>query len=335
MTQYFRTAITELFGLEHPIICGGLMWLADANYVGAVVNAGAMGFITPRSFPDLTTFRSQLKRCAALTGGKPFGVNLYISGQVDQNRQVTQWIDVALEEGVRHFETAGFSPTHWLPRLKANDCVVLHKCTTLRHAMRAERDGVDAVALVGHECGGHPGQNHLSATTLGRLASECLTVPYVIGGGIATGEHLLSALSLGAAGVLMGSRMLVSKEIWAHAAYKAHLCTLDAQSTTTVLSQFGKTYRCLNNEAARSVRLLEAQGITDFEAYRPLVNGQAARSAYETGKWSEGILSLGPAIAFARTIEPAADIINGIVGDAARTCTRLSEFQLHASAHTS
>ena len=327
MATHFQTRLMELFNIEHPILCGGLMWLADARYVGAVVNAGAMGFMTPRSFPDLAVFRDQLQQCRTITNGRPFGVNLYISGQRAQNEQVTHWVDASLEAGVRHFETAGFSPAAWLPRLQSEGAVVIHKCTTLRHALRAERDGVDAIALVGHECGGHPGTNTLSAATLGSLAAGQLRVPFVLGGGIGTGSQLVSALTLGADGVLLGSRMLVSQEIWAHEDYKQHLLGLDASSTTTVLSTFGKTYRCLDNEAARKVRSLEEQGNANFEDYRELVRGEAARSAYETGDWSKGILSLGPAISFADSIEPAADIIERFIRQARHASERLEHLQ--------
>ena len=249
----FQTAISELFGIQHPILCGGLMWLSDARYVAAVVNGGAMGFITPRSFPSLEAFRDELELCKALTDGRPFGVNLYISGQDRRNDQLEEWIDISLDAGVRHFETAGFSPAQWLPKLRDAGSIVVHKCTSIRHALRAERDGVDAVSLVGHECGGHPGKSSLSALSLGGIAAGKLTIPYVIGGGIGSGAQILSALGVGASGVLVGSRMLVSEEIWAHRSYKEHLLTLDEQSTTTVLEGFGRTYRCLNNEAARKV----------------------------------------------------------------------------------
>ena len=153
MSHYFSTPITELFEIELPILCGGLMWLSDATYVAAVVNAGAMGFITPRSFPSLDQFQAQVQRAQELTSGQSIGVNLYISGQKDQNRQLRAWVDIALEEGVRYFETAGYSPGALLPRLKDAGAIVIHKCTTIRHALKAQRDGVDAVSLVGAECG--------------------------------------------------------------------------------------------------------------------------------------------------------------------------------------
>ena len=323
MSQRFSTSITDLFEIELPILCGGLMWLSDARYVAAVVNAGAMGFITPRSFPSLAEFRAQVQLARDLTKGRAFGVNLYISGQKDQNEQLRHWVDIALQEGVRHFETAGYSPGALLPRLKEADAKVIHKCTTIRHALRAEIDGVDAVSLVGAECGGHPGKAVTSAFTLGALAASSLSIPYVIGGGIGTGGQLLAALATGAGGVLMGSRMLVCEEIWASEAYKRHLLELGENATTTVLASFGNTYRCLNNDAAQKVVDMERAGIKDFSSYRPLVAGVKAFEAYQSGEFDQGILSLGPAVAFADQIEPAAQLLHRLVEDAVSAHQRL------------
>ena len=299
------------------------MWLSDARYVAATVNAGAMGFMTPRSFKTPERFREEVRLAGRLTHGKPFGVNLYISGQADQNELLNTWLDIALDEGVRSFETAGYSPSALLPKLKSAGATVIHKCTTIRHALRAERDGVDAVSLVGAECGGHPGKAVTSASTLGALASRSLNIPFVIGGGIGTGEQLLAALSLGADGVLMGSRMLVSEEIWASEAYKNHLTTLSDSDTRTVLNSFGKTYRCLNNQTAQQVAELEQSGERDFAVYRSLVAGSEAYEAYQSGEFERGILSLGPAVAFADQIEPAACILNSLVDDAKEAHQRL------------
>ena len=324
MSPYFSTAITDLFGIELPILCGGLMWLSDARYVAATVNSGAMGFITPRSFKTLETFQEEVQLAARLTKGKAFGVNLYISGQADQNHLLHKWLDIALAEGVRHFETAGYSPAVLLPKLKEAGAIVIHKCTTIRHALRAEKDGVDAVSLVGAECGGHPGRAITSASTLGALAAKSLSVPFVIGGGIGTGEQLLAALALGAGGILMGSRMLVSEEIWAADTYKQHLTTLADHDTRTVLSSFGKTYRCLNNQTAQQVAELEQAGEKDFSVYRSLVAGSEAYEAYQSGEFERGILSLGSAVAFADRIEPASQILKRLVEDAKAAHERLN-----------
>jgi NADH:quinone reductase (non-electrogenic) len=153
----FTTRITQLFGIEHPILCGGLMWLSDARYVAASVNAGGMGFITARTFPDPGRFREELQTCRELTKGRPFGVNLYLTPRPEENAFLKGHLDILLKEGVRALETSGLPPKEFLPALKEAGAKVMHKTSTVRHAISAAKLGVDAVAVVGAECGGHPG----------------------------------------------------------------------------------------------------------------------------------------------------------------------------------
>lgn len=312
-----RTALNDLLGIEKPILCGGLMWLATAEYVAAVVKGGAMGFITPRSYPDLTAFRDALKRCADLSEGRRFGVNLYLSARPVENEAMRGFVEAALAAGVRVFETAGRSPEALVAPLKAEGAIIIHKVTTLKHAIKAESLGVDAVTLVGAECGGHPGMNEIPAMMLGALAAERLTCPFVIGGGIGHGRQLAAALALGASGVLMGSRMLVAHEIPAHPDYKAKIIAADEHCSITVLKSLGNTYRCLDNATARQVAAIEATGTTDYSDYGDLIGGALQKQAYETGDWARGVLSLGPAAAFADRRAPAADILERIMAQAA------------------
>jgi nitronate monooxygenase len=317
------TPLTRLFGIDKPILCGGLMWLATAEYVAAVVNGGAMGFITPRSYPDLDAFAEAVRRCRRLTGGRPFGVNLYISARPAENERLERWIDVIEAEGVACIETAGHSPAAILPRLKAAGCTVIHKATTLRHAAKAVEAGADAVALIGAECGGHPGLGDVPAMVLAARAVERFDVPVVVGGGIGSGHQLAAALALGAEGVLIGSRMLVADEIWAHDAYKRHITGLDETVTTTVLRSLKNTYRCLANDTAAEVHRLEGDGVQDYATLGPLVGGALQKHAYETGDWTQGILSLGPAAAFCDRLEPAAAILARLEADALAALGRL------------
>ncbi len=319
----FHTRITELFGIDHPILCGGLMWLADADYVGAVVNAGGMGFITPRSFPDAGAYRDQLRRCRDITGGRPFGVNLYVSARPDSNQQLGVFLDIAIEEGVEFVETAGYSPKAFVPRIKDAGMKVIHKCTTLRHALSAERAGVDAVTILGMEAGGHPGAELIGAMVQGATVPAELGIPVVIGGGIGTGRQLLAALALGAEGVLMGSRMTVASEIWAHDDYKRRICELDQTGTRIVMSIFNDNARVLDNRTARAVAALEADGIDDFERYRPLVQGAIQRTAYDSGNWEQGTLSLGQSCVFADRIKPVEEIFDDILAEALSMHARL------------
>ena len=311
-----KTRLTERFGIEKPILCGGLMWLATAEYVAAVVNAGAMGYITPRSYPDEAAFVDALRRCRAMTGGRPFGVNLYISARPEENARMRRWIEILAGEDVRHVETAGYSPVAFLPALKAAGCQVVHKATSVRHAASAAKAGVDAVVLIGAECGGHPGQGDIPAMVLAARALEQIDVPVLVGGGIGSGRQLAAALALGADGVLIGSRMLVADEIWAHDAYKTHLLSLDETGSTTVLHALKNTYRCLANDTAAAVAALEAEGVRDYETLGPLIGGHMQRQAYETGDWSQGVLSLGPAAAWCDRLEPAGAILDRLTAEA-------------------
>jgi NAD(P)H-dependent flavin oxidoreductase YrpB (nitropropane dioxygenase family) len=320
----YRTRLTDLLGIDHPILCGGLMWLADADYVAAVVNAGAMGFITARSFPEPRDFREQLRRCRALTDGRPFGVNLYLSQQPGANDLLVGHIEILLEEGVRLIETAGLPPKDLLPRLKDAGCTVIHKVASVRHALSAQKLPVDAISVVGAECGGHPGLALVGTMVQGLLAAERLSLPLAIGGGIGHGAQLAAVLGFGADAVVMGTRMTVASEIWAHRAYKERVVAAAETDSRLILASLRNTYRVLDNETARAVAALEAEGVTDYERYRPLVAGTLTRSAYETGDAERGTLSLGQSAVFADEIKPVEAIIDQLLAEAEAARGRLN-----------
>jgi len=300
------------------------MWLADAAYVGAVVNAGGMGFITPRSFPTVDAYRDELLKCGDITGGKPFGVNIYVSARPETNEALVEFLDIAIEEGVEFIETAGYSPKAFMPRIKDAGMIVIHKCTTVRHAQSAVRAGVDAIIILGAEAGGHPGMDMIGTMVQGALAPEELDVPVVLAGGMGTGRQLLASLALGVDGMLMGSRMTVAEEIWAHDAYKQHVAETSQADTRVVMSIFNDNSRVLDNETARKVLALEAEGVVDFERYRPLVEGTAQRRAYETGDWQIGTPSMGQSCAFADDIKSVEAIFDEILADAVAHRDRLA-----------
>lgn len=319
----FDTAITRLFGIRHPILCGGLMWLADGRYVAAAVNAGGMGFITARTFPDLQVFRDELRLCADLTGGKPFGVNLFISGRPEENAILDRYIDIFVEEGVRFVETAGNLPDPLLPRLKEAGCTVMHKVSAVRHGLRAQKSGVDALAIVGQECGGHPGLHFVGTMVQGALAAREFKIPFALGGGIGDGRQLLAALALGADAIVVGSRMTVASEVWAHDDYKRKVLEMSEADSRLVLASFRNTYRCIDNEAARAVAALETAGERDYAKYMPITRGLNAKAAYASGDWNQGILSMGQSAAFATEIKPVQAIFDEILADAAAARDRL------------
>lgn len=318
----FRTAITELFGIEHPILAGGLMWLSDAEMVASVVNAGGMGFITPRSYPTLDAFRADLERCWTLTDGRPFGVNLTLSSRIENNASLADQLQVALDMGVRHFETAGARPHELIAAIHRGGGVVIHKSSEIRHAQAAERAGADALALVGMEAGGHPGMNELPAHVMGAYALERLQRPLALGGGIGSGRQIASLIALGADAVVMGSRLVVAEEAWAHPAFKQRLLEVDERCSMTVMRSYGSTWRVLDNETAREVRRREAAGAT-YEELGDLARGRYGRDhAYERGDWNRGLLSMSSAIGSAKAIEPMRTIIGRLMQDAATAAAR-------------
>lgn len=322
--QHFRTRITELFGVDHPIFAGGLMWLADANYVAAVVNAGGMGFITAKTFPEPGAFDAELDKAWSLTGGKPFGVNLYMSNRPEHNRDLPAQLEVALEKGVRHFETAGLPPTEFVQRIKDAGGVVFHKVATVKHALSAaSKLPIDAVAVVGAECGGHPGLNMIGSIVQIPLAVRRLGIPVLVGGGIGTGSQIAAALAMGADAVLLGTRFLVASEIWSHEAIKQRVIDSDETMTATVLASMRNTFRGINNETTQAIAELEKQGVTDFEAYRPYVMGTLQKEAYTVGDPEKGILSMGQSCVFADTIEPVEVIMDRLIDEASEAAGHL------------
>lgn len=304
------------------------MWLSDARYVAALVNAGCMGFITPRSYQSVADFSDALRHCAALTHGKPFGVNLTLSDRPDANAMVPRWIDTALAHGVRHFETAGHAPAEPIRILHQSQAIVIHKASTIRHALAAERAGADAIALVGMEEGGHPGANELPTMLMGALALGQFSVPVVLGGGIGRGRQLVAVLAQGLDGVLIGSRFLVCEEINTHPRYKEHLLTCDEHSTVRLLQSLGTTWRVLHNHTARQVEAIERAGAKDHAAFGDLIRGTTTRDrCYAEGDWQHGMASLGPSIAFANRVEPLKAIVEEMVAEAVGAISTLHSME--------
>ena len=323
--QYFRTKITELFNIKHPILCGGLMWLGNAEYAAAAVNAGGMGFITAKTFPDPAEFKDELSKAWNLTSGQPFGVNLYQSMRPEENEVLNGHLKIALDSGVRHFETAGLPPTDFLPQLKEANSIVLHKVSTVRHAISAARKlDIDAVTIVGAECGGHPGLELVSSLVQAVVGPDQIEIPVVIGGGIGHGRQIAAVLGMGAEAVLVGTRVLVAEEVWSHPEVKKQVVNAGAADSTLVMASFRNTSRVMINEYALEVQKLEDKGIEDFEQYWDYVKGSNAFDAYKSGDWNKALLSMGQAAAFANTIVPMEEIFDTLIDEATGAIERIS-----------
>lgn len=321
--QLFNTRLTDLLGIRHPIMCGGLMWLADARYVAAVCNAGAIGFITALSFPDPEEFREQIKLCRSLLGDKPFGINLSVSRRPGVNERIRKHIVVACEERVPVIETSGSSPEEILPHLKEAGSKVIHKVPHLKYARSVSRLPIDGIIIVGGEAGGHPGVLLTSTMVQAGMAADEVTLPWAIGGGIGAGRQMAAALAMGADAVLLGTRMLASREIWAHENYKHRLVDGDGLDSVLRMQIFQDTHRVMRNDSSEAVAQLELLKVRDFDSYRPHVDGAVARHAYETGDTRKGMLDYGQSVAYIRGIETVEDIIDGFIDDANAAQKRL------------
>jgi len=319
-----RTRLTELFGITHPLLAGGLMWLSDAAYVAAVVNAGGMAFMTPRSFADDAAYAQALADCSRLTGGRPFGVNLTLSKRMANNEAVPRHLAMALDHGVRHFETVGPSPGPLIARIREAGGVVLHKAAFVAHALKAQALGAHAVALVGMEAGGHPGLNELPAFLLCAYGLDQLSVPLALAGGVGHGRQIAAALALGCDGVLLGTRLLAGDEVWAHPAYKDRLVDSPAEASTVALRSTGDPWRVLANANAREVQRLEATGLNRHADFGDRVLGRTGRQrAYVEGDTEAGMLSMGPAVGFIGRRQPIGETVRQLMAETAAAMDRL------------
>ncbi|MBR0838623.1 nitronate monooxygenase [Bradyrhizobium liaoningense] len=250
-----KTAITELFGIEHPIIQGGMHFVGFAELAAAVSNAGGLGIITGLTQKTPELLAKEIARCRDMTD-KPFGVNLTFLPTFSAP-PYPEYIAAIVEGGVKVVETAGRSPEAYMPAMKAAGIKVIHKCTSVRHSLKAERIGCDAVSVDGFECGGHPGEDDIPNMILLPRAAEELKIPFVASGGMADGRSLVAALSLGAAGMNMGTRFIATKEAPVHQNVKNALVAATELDTRLIMRALRNTERVLKN--ANVDRLLEIE----------------------------------------------------------------------------
>jgi nitronate monooxygenase len=323
MSIPFTTRITELYGIRLPVIGSGLMWLATPEYVAALANAGIMGFMTAASFKDVPALRAGIKRCRELAPGKPFGVNIMIRVSRDGTDRVTPYIDAVIEEGVRFVETAGNNPEAYIRRMKDAGIKVLHKVPGVRYAKKAESLGADAVTVIGSEAGGHPGVEPVGTMVMAAAAAKSVKIPLIVAGGLGTGAHIVASLALGADGVAMGTRFLVSEEIWAHRRYKERLVAATELDTTLLLQSMRNTQRALKTDHTAMIQQLEKDQPGNTEAMLPHIMGTVGRKAYETGEYEKAMLSVGQGVIFADKIEPVAAIVDRLEAEAFASMHRL------------
>ncbi|MDH6152033.1 MULTISPECIES: NAD(P)H-dependent flavin oxidoreductase [Paraburkholderia] len=250
-----KTQITELFGIEHPIIQGGMHYVGFAELAAAVSNAGGLGIITALTQPSPEALTGEIRHCRNMTD-KPFGVNLTFL-PARNPPDYLGYVRAIIDGGVKIVETAGNNPQKWLPMLQEAGIKVIHKCTSVRHALKAESIGCDAVSVDGFECGGHPGEDDVPNFILLPRAADELRVPFVASGGMADGRSLVAALAMGAGGINMGTRFVATHEAPVHQKVKQAIVAATELDTRLVMRLLRNTERVLNNAGVE--RLLEKE----------------------------------------------------------------------------
>ncbi|MGV9721042.1 NAD(P)H-dependent flavin oxidoreductase [Nocardia beijingensis] len=318
-----RTRFTEKFGVEHPIVQGGMMWVGRAELVAAVANAGGLGFITALTQPTPDDLRREIARTRELTD-KPFGVNVTILPSINPP-PYAEYVQAIIDSGVEIVETAGSNPEPFLPYYKDAGIKVLHKCTSVRHALKAERIGVDGVSIDGFECAGHPGEDDVPGLVLIPAAARELSIPMIASGGIADARGLVAALALGADGVNMGTRFLCTQESSIDQKVKEKIVANSERDTQLIFRTMRNTARVADNEISRKVVEIEKSGGT-FDDVRDLVAGARGRRVFEEGDLDAGIWSVGLCQGLIHDIPTCAELIGRMVTEAEELITaRLAE----------
>jgi nitronate monooxygenase len=290
-----KTRITELFGIQHPIIQGGMHFVGLAELAAAVSNAGGLGIITALTQGTPEKLAKEIARAKEMTD-RPLGVNLTFLPTFS-NPPYAELIEATVEGGVRIVETAGRSPEQYMPLLKQHGVKVIHKCTSVRHSLKAEKIGCDAVSVDGFECGGHPGEDDVPNFILLPLAAEALRIPFVASGGMADGRSLVAALALGAEGINMGTRFIATQEAPVHDNVKQALVRATELDTRLIMRPLRNTERVLRNSAVD--RLLEIEkekgaqtSIDDIREYVAGCYPKVMRDGnLEAGAWSCGMVA--------------------------------------------
>jgi len=310
-----KTRITELFGIKHPIIQGGMHYVGFAELAAAVSNAGGLGIITGLTQRTPELLAKEIARCRDMTD-KPFGVNLTFLPAMMQP-PYPEYIAVIVESGVRIVETAGRSPEAFMPALKTAGIKVIHKCTSVRHSLKAEQIGCDAVSVDGFECGGHPGEDDIPNMILLPRAADELKIPFVASGGMADARSLVAALAMGAEGMNMGTRFIATKDAPVHENVKKAIVEATELDTRLVMRPLRNTERVLKNAGVDKLLEIEKEkgAKTRIEDIHELVAGVYPRVMIE-GEMDAGVWSCGMVVGLINDIPTVGELIDRIMSEA-------------------
>ena len=315
------TRFTELFGIEHPIVQGGMQWVGRAELVSAVANAGALGFLTALTFPTPEDLIKEVQRCREMTD-KPFGVNLTILPTL-KKVPYTEYRQAIVESGVKIVETAGYNPREHLPDLKRAGVKVIHKCTSVRHGLTAERIGCDAISMDGFECAGHPGEDDIPNLVLLPVARDKIKIPMIASGGLGDARGLVAVLALGADGMNMGTRFMATQEAPVHENVKQQMVENDELTTDLIFRTLKNTARVAKNTVSQEVVSIEGKGDATIGDLAHLVSGQRGRVVLEKGDMDYGIWSAGMVQGLINDVPTVKELVDRIMEEAQQIIDRL------------
>lgn len=318
MAGIFQNRLTELLGIQYPIIQGGMQWISRAELVGAVSNAGGLGILSALTFQSPEELAVEIRKTKDITE-KPFGVNLTLAPTL---RPVSYeaYIDVMIKEGIKIVETAARSPEPYMAQFKSAGMKVIHKCVAIRFARTAKRLGCDVVSIDGFECAGMPGEEDITSLILIPLAADALDIPVVASGGFCDGRGLVAALALGAQGINMGTRFMTTKEAPLHPKVKEWLIQATERDTMFVMRSLRNTERVLRNKIAEEIVEMEKRG-AKLEELAPLLTGERGKALLEgralrNGDLEEALLACGQVIGLIHDIPSVKELIDRIINEA-------------------
>ena len=310
-----RTRITESLGIEFPVVQGGMQWVGIAEMASAVSNAGGLGILTGLTQPSPKDLVNEIERCREMTD-KPFAVNLTILPTI-KPVPYQEYAQAIVDSGIKIVETAGRNPEPFLPLFKSAGIQVIHKCTSIRHALKAEKIGCDMESVDGFECAGHPGEDDVTNMILLPLAAQRLKIPFLASGGLGDGKGLAAALAMGADGINMGTRFMVTQEAPIHENVKQKMVEATELDTSLIYRTLSNTARVFKNSVAEQVIEVESKpGATQFEDIQSLVQGAKGRELFDTGDLDKGIWSAGMIVGLIDDIPTCNELITRIVAEA-------------------
>ena len=319
----FKTSVTQILGIDHPIIAGAMMWVSKPEFVSSVSNAGGLGILASAMYPTRKQFEAAIEKTLDLTD-KPFAINLNL---FPMRRPVDnlEYFEVICAKHLRLVETSGHAaPETLCGRFKNAGMIWMHKCVGLRYALKAQELGADMVTVVGYENGGATGKLDIGTMVLVPRAAEVLRVPVIGGGGVSDARGFLAVLALGAQGVIMGTRLLATKEAPLHERLKRALIATTENDTMLIMRSIGATHRVWANAAAKKCTELEAAH-TDANEILTAVAGEKSKRMYEKGDLDEGITSCGQGIGLAHDIPTVRELFERIIGEASKIVKRFQE----------